>query len=61
MPKGSPLDHAYANCTASVSAVMMEYNKVVAQITMEARNAATKKRAQSYCPYPIDTLKGCVF
>jgi hypothetical protein len=28
--------------TASVNAVMMEYNKVVAQITMEARNAATK-------------------
>jgi hypothetical protein len=28
--------------SASVTAVMMEYNKVVAQITMEARNAATK-------------------
>ena len=28
--------------TASVNAVMMEYNKVVAQITMEARNAAAK-------------------
>ena len=28
--------------TASVNAVMTEYNKIVAQITMEARNAATK-------------------